>query len=343
LRVLVTGAGGFLGPYVVRSCRQRGHEVRALVRTRGSEPLWFAEDPGVELRTGDLRSKATLENLLDQVDAVVHLAAAKQGDFHAQFSGTVIATERLLAAMREASTARLVLVSSFAVYDYENAAPDTIFDETVPIVAKPSTRDSYAYAKIRQEQLCRGYALDSGVSLVVLRPGVVFGPGPDNYWSFRLGHRISKRLWLGLGGGASLPLTFVENCADAVASAVDVEVVTPLTINVVDGETPTQREYLHMIAPYLPERPRTVWIPAGLALQMARALALINDKGFDGRLQVPSALRVQTVEICTKRGPYGNSASRVRLGWQPRVSISEGVARTFAATRRPHADASLDR
>ena len=99
MKLLVTGAGGFLGQYVVAAAVRRGHRVRAMVRPAGSVPASWHGHPMVEVVSGDLRSAKGILEILDGVDGVVHLAAAKAGDLYEQFGGTVIATENLLAAM----------------------------------------------------------------------------------------------------------------------------------------------------------------------------------------------------------------------------------------------------
>src|SRR4029078_12103735 len=97
MRVLVTGASGFLGRHVVRQLSERGHAVRALVRSPDKQPSNWSE--GVEVVHGDLRQR-DLAWLVQDLDAVVHLAAAVMGDDESQFINTVVATENLLEAVR---------------------------------------------------------------------------------------------------------------------------------------------------------------------------------------------------------------------------------------------------
>src|SRR5687767_6540494 len=100
MRMLVTGAAGFLGQHVVAEALSRGHQVRAVVRpVCGVEGLPWARHPDVEFARTDLRSRKGLVETLDGVDVVVHAAAAKSGDLYAQMAGTVVGTENLLWAM----------------------------------------------------------------------------------------------------------------------------------------------------------------------------------------------------------------------------------------------------
>jgi nucleoside-diphosphate-sugar epimerase len=100
MKLLVTGANGFLGNYVVNEAVARGHSVRALVRP-GADLLktsWGTNE-NVEVVRADLTRDEGLADALARIECVIHLAAAKTGDAETQFEGTVRGTEKLLNAM----------------------------------------------------------------------------------------------------------------------------------------------------------------------------------------------------------------------------------------------------
>ena len=144
----------------MRRLRARGHTVRALVRR--ADPTLLPDDPGVEMVVADLRS-ASLAPLLYGMDGVVHAAATTVGDEFTIFSGTVVATERLMAALANARVDRLLLVSSFSVYDWR-AIRGTL-RESSPLLAQPWSGRGYAAAKIWQERLAERRAQASGIDL----------------------------------------------------------------------------------------------------------------------------------------------------------------------------------
>ena len=115
MKVLVSGAAGFLGHYVVARLIERGHNVRAIIRPSSPNPSWTGE---VEIFRADLRASDKLVTAFDGVDAVLHLAAPTSGDEDLQFVSTVVGTERFLEAMSKSSVRRLVHVSSLVVYDW---------------------------------------------------------------------------------------------------------------------------------------------------------------------------------------------------------------------------------
>src|SRR5262245_35720589 len=132
MKVLVSGAGGFLGRHVVQRLLSRGHKVRAIVRPASVEPSWGDQ---VELFRADLRVHSNLAAAFDSIDAVMHLAAATSGNEDMQFASTVVATERFLDAMAGSSTRRLILVSSLVVYDWEKI--NGVMDERSPLLKDP--------------------------------------------------------------------------------------------------------------------------------------------------------------------------------------------------------------
>src|SRR5689334_8617848 len=144
MQLLITGANGFLGRHVVTEAVRRGHSVRALVRpnTDVTKLDWYARDR-VEVLRADLRSRKGLAEVVRGVDCVLHLAAAKSGDLYAQYAGTVVATENLLAAMSETGVRRIVLVSSFSVYDYMKLHDFSLLDENSPLETDAFDRDEY--------------------------------------------------------------------------------------------------------------------------------------------------------------------------------------------------------
>src|SRR5260221_6857408 len=148
MRVLVSGAGGFLGRYVVNRLLERGHDVRAIVRPMTSELVWPKE---VELVRADLRVCDSLASAFTHVDAVLHLAAATSGSEDVQFASTAVATERILEAIVQSCVKRIVHVSSFVVYNWARARK--VMDENTPVLDYPYDLGPYTIAKCWQERL----------------------------------------------------------------------------------------------------------------------------------------------------------------------------------------------
>jgi nucleoside-diphosphate-sugar epimerase len=130
LKVLVTGARGFLGQHVVAALLQRGHSIRVLIRpTTSIDDLACADQ--VTAAGGDLRGSGSLAPAFNDVEALVHLTARAVGSRSSQMADTVVGAERLLETMAGSMTRRLVLASSFSVYGWSEIQ-DTLTEDAPP-------------------------------------------------------------------------------------------------------------------------------------------------------------------------------------------------------------------
>lgn len=331
MKLLVTGCSGFLGRYVMAAAVRSGHYVRALVRpaSRGLSSSW-SDHPQVEVVRGDLRSRHGLAEMVEGVDAVVHLAAAKKGDLYEQFAGTVLATEHLLAAMDAVGVRRLVVTSSFSVYEYLRRWSWSVLDESSPLAYEPQSRDEYCQTKLVQERVVREWFetgnLDEPKRLVILRPGAIFGR--EDLWTGRLGTRLSDESCIRTGALARVPLSYVENCADAVVVAAEHRGSDGLTVlNIVDDEPPSQRTYLNALRKCTGAPRRVIPVPWIVVRSLARLTWLTNRIVFGGRARVPGLFVPALLHARCKPLRYTNAKAKSVLGWRPRYSWREGLER----------------
>lgn len=331
LNVLVTGAGGFLGTAVVTSLCERGHNVRAVVRTvpTGAPP------PGVTWLPADLRRPAELVGIFDGIDVVVHLAAAKSGGMSEHFASTVRGTENLLNALGR-SRPRLVHISSFAVYDAETIGRGNRLNESSPVIDATNRRDEYAHAKRVQERIITEFAAERRLDLVVIRPGIIYGSG--QLWHGHLGAEINDRVWVRVGSSAIVPIAYVENCAEAIALAVDVRLNTAsgasqLTVNIVDDDLPTQRTYRLAVEAVLPAAPRTIPVPFAVVRIVARFVGAFNRRFGSGGDLPPGLFRVAVVSARFQPMTYTNERAKALLGWAPRFTMADALRRSTSETR----------
>ena len=153
MKVLVSGASGFLGRHVTDCLLTRGHSVRAIVRPASKAPSWGQE---VEVFRADLRNNDNIVPAFDDIDAVLHLAAPTSGNEDVQFASAVSGTERFLDAMARSSVKRLIHVSSLVVYDWSRAKGT--MDENTPLLNDPYLMGGYTIAKVWQERIVTKFA-----------------------------------------------------------------------------------------------------------------------------------------------------------------------------------------
>jgi UDP-glucose 4-epimerase len=330
MKVLVTGANGFLGRHLVAELLEHGHSIRALVRpsTRLESLGW----PGsVEVVRGDLRVSKDLTSAFDGVDVLVHLATAVTGGDDAQFAAGVVGTEKLLDAMSRSETRRIVLASSFSVYDWVKTRGT--LDENAPVEVAPGLyeRDGYAVAKVWQERVTRRFAEKQGWGLTVLRPGFIWGKGNEELAC--LGQKLGP-IYLAIGPMTKIPLTHVENCAACFANAVETPNQAAETFNVVDDEDVRVWPYL---GNYLRHSGVGGWrVPVPYVMMKAFVqLAHATSKAiFRGKGKLPSLLVPRRFTARFKPLSFSNQKAREQLGWRPKLSYSEALRRTYEATEQ---------
>jgi 2-alkyl-3-oxoalkanoate reductase len=325
MRALVTGANGFLGRHVVAALLARGLEVRALVRP-AARLEEFGWPYSVEVFRADLRTSRELPRAFEGVDVVLHLAAVVSGGEDAQFAGTVVGTERLLDAMAASPCRRLVLCSSFSVYNYSSVRG--ALDEDSPLHEAPDVyaRDGYTIAKWWQERVTRRFAEKHGWSLTVLRPGFIWGR--DHGYLAALGQRFGRH-HLVIGPLTRIPMTHVENCADVFALAAADPRAQGQTLNIVDG--PGERVWTYLYD-YMRGAGQPGWrlpVPYWLAICAVR-LGFVTI--FRRATKVPAILTPRRLEAMLKPVRFENRRLRETLGWTPPLDYQQCLARTYGST-----------
>jgi len=340
MKLLITGSSGFVGRYVVAEALRRGHSVRALIRPATAiADLKWTDHKNFELVRADLRSKRGLVEAVSGADAVLHLAVSQASDLYGVLAGTVVGTENLLEAMRKAKVDRIVLVSSFSVYNYIKLRTRSKLNESCAVEAEPEKRDNYCLTKLMQEDLVRAAGTEYGLRFTILRPGAIFGKG--HVWTSRLGIDLSDRVWIRLGAWAKLPLSYVENCAEAVVMCTEKDEAVGKTFNVVDDETPSQRLYCRQLQRYLNPRPHIVPVAWSLVRTIARIAWFSNRLLFKGKAKVPQVLSPASVHARFKPLRYSNQSLKEVIGWRPRYSLAEALDCSFTLETAEEVDLNL--
>lgn len=325
MKVLVAGAGGFLGQRVVAALLRHGYAVRALVRP-GSPFDIKGGLSAVEVFRADLNTTEDLAPAFEGVDVVVHLAAATTGDERRMFAVTVNGTERLLAAMVGSGCRKVVLASSFAVYDWSRIT--SVLDEDSPLETEAGLRlrDAYANAKFHQESVTRRLAAEYGWDLTVLRPGYIWGRGRSDIAAccVRMG-----RLNVVIGPSTRLPLTYVENCADLFVKVVTDPRAIGKTFNVVDG--PGERIWTYVGDHLRHSGEHGIRIPVSYTMVSA-AIKVLYAAGLNRLKGLPSLLMPRRFEARLKPLVYSNRRVQEELGWQPPLAFSDCMRLTYSKT-----------
>lgn len=337
MKVLVTGANGFLGRHVVSEFLQRGHSVRAIVRPAAIQNANGLPQPlknsQVDLFPADLRTSNNLPDAFTGINACVHLAAAVSGSDETQFASTVVGTEKLLAAMASAGTCqRLILASSFSVYDWSQIHGQ--FNEDSPLETEPDLyeRDGYAVAKLWQERVARRLAAQHHWQLTILRPGFIWGKGNEDLSG--IGQRVGP-LQLVFGPFRRIPITHVENCAHAFVEAATHPAAVNQTFNVIDDQLPTAWRYAGEYLRRTGTRAYRIPLPYSLTYLSTRLARRVSKFLFHGKGKLPSILTPCRFQARFKPLRFTNTRLKQSLGWTPPLNFQQSLTRTYAPPVQP--------
>jgi nucleoside-diphosphate-sugar epimerase len=311
-RVLLTGATGFIGGSLARRLLASGVELRALVRD--IERARWLEQAGAELRLGDL---TTLDSqLATDVDVIVHAAAwvGTEGDPELVREVNVEGTRRVLLLAKAAGVARVVHVSSCAVY---GSPQNDCVDESAPLRRRGVV---YHDTKVEADELALEAAAD-GDPIVIARPSQVYGPGSREFTVRPITAIRSGRALLVDGGRHRCKLVFIDDVVDGLIACMVVPGIEGEAFNL-SAQPVTWRALFEGYADMLGS-PRIRSVPR----QVAWALASVSE--LVGRLQGRKPLITrEVVAALSSDSSYSAAKAAERLGWQARVDLAEGLRRT---------------
>jgi len=324
MRALVTGGTGFLGRAVVQRLADRGDAVRVIARGKMAGRL----PPGVEWAGGDVAKLGAADDAAAGCDIVFHLAAkAGIAGPEAEYRRVnVEGTKLVIGACRRRGVPRLVYTSTPAVVfdgrDMEGA------DESAPYSIRHLA--AYPATKAEAERLVLA-ANGPNLATVALRPHLVWGPG-DNHLVPRLLARARAGTLRRVGPGTNrVDSTYIDNAADAHLLAADRlapgSPVAGKAYFVTNGEPLPLGDLVDRIlaAAGLPKCTRSV--SPGTAYAAGWVFETVHRLlGSDGE---PRMTRFLAREMSTAHW-FDIAAARRDLGYEPRVSIDEGMARLAA-------------
>jgi nucleoside-diphosphate-sugar epimerase len=326
MHALVTGGGGFLGSYIIEALLARGMRVRSF--GRGEYPQLAAQ--GVEVVRGDIRDQRAVNQACRGIECAFHAAAVPGIGMRRRTYDEInrLGTQNVLAACRAAGVPRLVYTSSpsvvFAGHDQCGVNESVPYDFTW----MEATRAWYSLTKAQAEQAVLA-ANSSELRTCALRPHLIWGPGDTHLVPRLIGRARSGRLRR-VGDGTNLvDVTYVENAAEAHLLAAEALAGEPASAAgkayfISQGEPVNCWQWVDEILALvdLPPVRRSVSINmasrlGGICEAVYRLLRLTSE---------PPMTRFLAAQLATSHW-FDISAARRDLGYEPRVSMAEGMRR----------------
>lgn len=316
MRCLITGASGFTGGHLARTLASEGHQVRALVRP-GSR-VEHLNHPNIELVTGQLTQSAAVNAAAQGCEKIFHIAAvfrtAGHPDSYYQ-EVNVGGTMNVLEAARRAGCERVIHCSTGGVHGHIEEPP-----------ANESYRfrpgDVYQRSKVAGENAVQS-AIHHGQRAVIFRPGPIYGEGDLRL--LKLFRSIARKRFLMIGPGTPrLHLVHVDDLVAGIRLCSTSEAALGEAFLLAGPEAPTLNEIVRRATEVLnvpvPRARLPVWPVYGAAC-MCEALCV--------PLRIEPPLHRRRVGFFTHHREFDISKARKLLGFSPRVTPREGIARTI--------------
>ncbi len=317
MKSLVTGANGVTGSHVVRALRAAGHEVRGMVRPGRGNPQLEAD--GVELCEGELTSAQDVERAVRGCDQVYHIAAVFRTAGHPDTYYTDVnvgGTVRLLEAARKFGCERLVHCSTGGVHGHIEVGPANEAYRFAP-------DDVYQRSKLEGEQAAVA-ASQRGQPVAIFRPGPIYGEGDLRF--LKLFRSIQKRQFAMIGDGrVKLQMVHLDDLTQGILCCGSRAEALGQIFLLAGPEAPTLNELTDRIAEELQVGRPFIRVPVW-PVYAAGWLCEMLCVPFG----VEPPLHRRRVGFFTHNREFDISKAKRMIGYDPRISVPEGLRRTIA-------------
>jgi len=324
--ILVTGATGAVGPYVVAALHDAGLRIRTLSMDSPPAGLW---PEGIEARMGDITDPATVGEAMQGVQGVIHMAALLHivnppPELRGKYERiNVEGTATVVDAARQAGVRRLVFFSTIAVY---GASAGSVLTEESP--AHPDS--FYAHTKLKAEGIVLAAKRKGGEPLgTVLRLGAVYGARIKGNYQ-RLLHAIARSRFLPIGRGDNRrTLVYDRDVARAALLALEHPEAAGKIFNVSDVEFHTLNDIISAICQALGRKPPGFSLPVG---PVRLAAAIVEDAA--GLVGISPPITRAAIDKYTEDVAVDSRRIQKELGFKPLYDLAAGWRATVQEMQR---------
>ena len=265
MRVFLTGGTGFIGGHVASQLRERGDDVRALVRS--PEKGAALTELGCELVPGTLSDQDAIRAGMDGCDAAIHGAAVyevgiPESEHRAMYEANVIGTENVLRAVLEAKLDRVVYISTVGAFGNTKGQ---IVDESYQHPGTGYT-SYYEETKVEAHRLAKRLIAEEGLPGVIVQPGGVYGPDDHSALGRQMNQFLAGRMPLIAFPELGFNMVHVDDVAAGVLLALDSGKVGEAYV--LGGQITTMRELIQTLARVSGKKPPKRALPTGLMKAM---------------------------------------------------------------------------
>lgn len=341
MKVLVTGAAGFLGGHLVDMLLERGDEVRAMVRPI-EDASRLRKLKGVEVVSGDLVDRESLKRAVQGTQRVYNVAAKTgpwglEKDYEAV---NVWGVADLITASMDAGVERIVHTSSITVYGHQLKG---IITEDHPFHAEDNP---YSRTKIVGEKMIADLVKERRAPVVVVRPAWIYGPRDTASFGRFVAMVESGKGFL-IGSGKNIvPIVFVRDVAQGLIKAGDAsDEAIGKAYTIADDRRVSQAEYLNTIADFLGAPPVSRKIPYFPLLTVGRC-AELAWRALGRSNSTPPPVTTYGITLLGGNQEFSIEKARHELGYNPEFDVIHGVndgVKWYLQTRKESVKEDLER
>lgn len=322
MKLFLTGGTGFIGGHVARRLRERGDEVRVLVRNpeRGHE----LEALGCELVPGDLSDEAAFARGLEGCDALIHNAAIYEvgipaSEHQRMYEANVRGTERALGAALAASTPKVVYVSTVGAFGNTHGE---IVDETYEHPGREFT-SYYEETKYEAHRIAKRLIAEDGLPCVIVQPGGVYGPDDHSAIGQQINQFLAGKMPMIAFPDLGMNMVHVEDVAAGILLALDKGEVGEAYV--LGGKITTMRELIETVGRVAGKRPPKRAVPTPLLKALTPVGGLVGKA-----MGQPPNLRelISSADGVTFWAKHDKAVAE--LGYSPR-ELERGLRETLVA------------
>jgi len=318
MKALVTGATGFVGGKLVTRLLEKGWKVKAFVR-RGSSFSKLKKEKNLEVVVGDISDFDSLKKAVTGVDVVFNCAASLP--YHnlpkrKYWEVNVDGTRNLMVACLMNKVKRVVYISTVGIYG-------TTSRKGKSEKSKYKLTDVYSKTKYEGEKIVWKY-IKKGVPVTIIKPTIAYGPTDTRPGFLNLFILIKKGVYPLVGKGNNFFHTiYIDNLIDSLLLAATKKSAVGEDFIIGDDPCPTMGLIVETISEIQGRKPKAFYLPIWLAYLVGILFNLLQYAGL------PAPLTTRRVDFMTQNKKFIIGKSKKVLGYVPKISLEEGLRRTF--------------
>ncbi len=318
MKILVTGANGFIGKHLTLGLLQKKHQVIAM-DMHDDRLRELQEEEACRVVVGDICDNKLMKEILQGVDIVFHLASAHLQQTlgnEVYVTVNVSAVQELLQAAKESGVRRFIHTSTVGIYGHVMKPPA---DETGPF----NPQSIYGETKLQGEQVVNDFFRKTHFPITILRPAWVYGPGCPR--TAKLFRTISKGRFIMIGPGDNLrhPI-HITDMLTAYYLAMEKEQAIGETFIIAGAKPASTKELAEAIGRVLRVKPVWFSLPLGLAEFLAGPCEKL---GSSFKINLP--LTSRSLEFFNTSNAFNIAKAQRLLGFQPQIALEEGLQLTW--------------